>query len=250
MNRKYITVEIEGIPQAIAFRDTLQHIAVWAAFESHFILARPVGADEPVLLGAGYIGEDGRPCGMSDSLKLGPGPDDDFLLAQLLTDDALRKLAQMAELRFAADAGRRADRHDLTKERDDAIAKLALCRDALKQMQKCPHFCSGGSCPHDRRFRTVALPALAATEPTPLRAMGGGTMIHDIFDKRICPGCVKADPVSIASDYFLCQCGWTSEDGLPTLRAIASTADDWHDCDGVDLSSLLTAIIDGTEGES
>ena len=45
-----------------------------------------------------------------------------------------QRLAQTEDLRLAADAGRRADRHQLTKERDEAREKLAAFRKALKEI--------------------------------------------------------------------------------------------------------------------
>lgn len=81
---KYITCSILGVEQAVVFSGALQHAHVWAALDMHYGERAKFGKDMPSLIGAAFAGADGKPHGSSDSLGIGPGPDDEFLLAQLL----------------------------------------------------------------------------------------------------------------------------------------------------------------------
>jgi hypothetical protein len=73
---KYITFDDGTLSQAIIFSGAIQHRDI------RDMLHRAHGKAF-TLLGAGFV-VDGKPSGRSDSLRIGPGTDDAFLIQQLL----------------------------------------------------------------------------------------------------------------------------------------------------------------------
>ena len=74
---KYITFDDGTLSQAIIFHGGLQHSEVRDMLKKHY------ATRDFTLIGAAML-KDGKPHGSSNSLGIGPGTDDAFLIQQLL----------------------------------------------------------------------------------------------------------------------------------------------------------------------
>jgi hypothetical protein len=75
---KYITATVNDVDCAFVFPDHIEHKDFWTAMRLHW-----AWTPQPSIIGAGFV-TSGKPDGCSVSLNMGPGPDDEFLLNQLL----------------------------------------------------------------------------------------------------------------------------------------------------------------------